>query len=94
MGNTARDAAGQARECSQRSTERGWFAGFSPQAGDQPQDDHLRRVPDDGVEQQALIAERDAPLIGAFVVDRVGVDGRALEELAQALVDELTEVGR
>jgi hypothetical protein len=41
-----------------------------------------------------LVAERNAPLIGAFVVDRVGVGGRVLEELAQALVDELTEVGR
>ncbi|MDQ2880758.1 MAG: hypothetical protein M3Y48_05710 [Actinomycetota bacterium] len=44
-------------------------------------------------EQQALIVERDAPLIGAFVVNRVPVGSRVLKQLSQALIDEVTDVG-
>jgi hypothetical protein len=44
----------------------------SAESGDPPQHDHSRRIVHDGVEQQPVVTEGDAPLIGAPVVHGVG----------------------
>jgi len=39
-----------------------------------------------------VIAERDAPLIRRFVIDRIRVCGRIFEQLGQASIDEVTDM--
>jgi len=52
----------------------------------------VARVPDHGEEQEAVIAERDAPLIRHVVVDSIRVCGRIFEQVGQASIDEVTDI--
>jgi len=52
----------------------------------------VARSPDHGAEQEAVIAERDAPLIRHVVVDSIRVCGRIFEQVGQASIDEVTDI--
>jgi hypothetical protein len=53
----------------------------------------VSRLADDVLfEQEAVIAERDSPLIRRFVVDSIRVCGRIFEQWGQASIDEVTDI--
>jgi hypothetical protein len=58
---------------------------------DQSQHDHRLGNADHGVDQEAGIAERHTPLVGAHVVDRVRITSRILDELRESPVNDLSQ---